>query len=37
MRKINKIEPTLPVLPTRKNVTAYARVSVETEHLHHSL
>lgn len=37
MRKINKIEPTLPVLPTRKKVAAYARVSVETERLHHSL
>lgn len=37
MRKINKIEPKLPVLPTRKKVAAYARVSVETERLHHSL
>ena len=37
MRKINKIEPTLPVLPIRKKVAAYARVSVETERLHHSL
>lgn len=37
MRKINKIESTLPVLPTRKKVAAYARVSVETERLHHSL
>lgn len=37
MRKINKIEPILPILPTRKKVAAYARVSVETERLHHSL
>ena len=37
MRKINKIEPRLPLLPTRKKVAAYARVSVETERLHHSL
>ena len=37
MRKINKIEPTLPILPTRKKVAAYARVSMETERLHHSL
>ena len=37
MRKINKIEPLLPSLPTRKKVAAYARVSVETERLHHSL
>ena len=27
----------MPVLPTRKKVAAYARVSVETERLHHSL
>ena len=37
MRKINKIEPLMPVLPTRKKVAAYARVSMETERLHHSL
>lgn len=37
MRKINKIEPSMPVLPTRKKVAAYARVSMETERLHHSL
>ncbi|MDR0811072.1 MAG: recombinase family protein, partial [Paludibacter sp.] len=27
MRKINKIEPKIPNLPTRKKVAAYARVS----------
>lgn len=37
MRKIRKIEPVMPVLPTRKRVAAYARVSMETERLHHSL
>ena len=37
MRKINKIEPKIPTLPTRKKVAAYARVSMETERLHHSL
>ena len=37
MRKIRKIEPLVPVLPTRKKVAAYARVSMETERLHHSL
>ena len=37
MRKINKIEPLMPVLPTQKKVAAYARVSMETERLHHSL
>ena len=37
MRKIRKIETTIPVLPTRKKVAAYARVSMDTERLHHSL
>ena len=37
MRKINRIEPLMPILPTRKRVAAYARVSMETERLHHSL
>lgn len=37
MRKIHKVEPLVPVLPTRKKVAAYARVSMETERLHHSL
>ena len=27
----------MPTLPTRKKVAAYARVSMETERLHHSL
>jgi len=34
---VRKIEKTLPVLPTQKRVAAYARVSMETERLHHSL
>lgn len=37
MRKITKIEPTVPTLPKRKRVAAYARVSMETERLMHSL
>ncbi|MCD7882768.1 MAG: recombinase family protein, partial [Lachnospiraceae bacterium] len=37
MRKITKIEPTVPKIPERKKVAAYARVSMETERLHHSL
>jgi site-specific DNA recombinase len=37
MPKIIKIEPKLKALPTRKKVAAYARVSMETERLHHSL
>lgn len=37
MAKITRIEPQFPALPTRKKVAAYARVSMETERLHHSL
>jgi DNA invertase Pin-like site-specific DNA recombinase len=37
MRKINKIEPSVPSLPTRKRVAAYARVSVEKGRTLHSL
>lgn len=37
MAKITKIEPQIPALPARKKVAAYARVSMETERLHHSL
>lgn len=37
MRKIRKIELTVTALPERKKVAAYARVSMETERLHHSL
>jgi site-specific DNA recombinase len=37
MGKITKIEPTVKALPKRKKVAAYARVSMETERLHHSL
>jgi DNA invertase Pin-like site-specific DNA recombinase len=35
--KITKIEPTVPVLPKRKRVAAYARVSVERDRTVHSL
>jgi len=37
MRKINKIMPSVPSLPTRKRVAAYARVSVEKGRTMHSL
>lgn len=37
MPKITKIEPKIKALPQRKKVAAYARVSMETERLHHSL
>lgn len=37
MRKINKIEPKVSQMPTRKKVAAYARVSMESERLQHSL
>ena len=37
MAKVTKIEPQIPALPARKKVAAYARVSMETERLHHSL
>ena len=37
MAKIRKIEPELPRLTGRKRVAAYARVSMETELLLHSL
>ena len=37
MRKINKIEPSAPVMPKRKKVAAYARVSEEKGRTLHSL
>ena len=37
MKKINVLEPKQPVLAPRKWVAAYARVSMETERLKHSL
>ncbi len=37
MAKVTLIEPNLPRLKERKKVAAYARVSMETELLHHSL
>ena len=37
MRKITKLEPTALILTPKKRVAAYARVSMETERLQHSL
>lgn len=37
MRKIKRIERTEPLLPAKKKVAAYARVSMESERLMHSL
>ncbi len=37
MGVISKIEPKIPQMPTRKRVAAYARVSMETERLQHSI
>ena len=37
MRKISKVEASIPALKPRKKVAAYARVSMETERLMHSL
>ena len=37
MREIRKIEATIPQMPKRKKVAAYARVSVDSEQLLHSL
>lgn len=37
MKKVTKLEPSAPIVPKRKKVAAYARVSMETERLHHSL
>lgn len=37
MAKITKLEPRIPPPPSRKKVAAYARVSMESERLHHSL
>jgi Site-specific recombinases, DNA invertase Pin homologs len=37
MPKVTKIQPQKPILPPRKKVAAYARVSKDTEQLMHSL
>lgn len=37
MAKVRKIEPIIPRTVSRKRTAAYARVSMETEMLHHSL
>ena len=37
MRTIRKIERSIPYLKQRKKVAAYARVSMESERMHHSL
>lgn len=37
MGKISKIEPTMPAVAAKKKVAAYARISMESERMHHSL
>ena len=37
LKTVKKIEITRPVLPTRKKVAAYARVSMESDRMMHSL
>jgi site-specific DNA recombinase len=37
VKTVKKIEVTRPVLPTRKKVAAYARVSMETDRMMHSI
>ena len=37
MRKVTRLEPVQPLLQPKKRVAAYARVSMETERLQHSL
>ena len=37
MKKIERIEPKVPQIKRKKKVAAYARVSVETDRLSHSL
>lgn len=37
MAKISRVEPVVPVLKKRKRVAAYARVSMESERMNHSL
>lgn len=37
MRKISKIEPPMPAVVAKKKVAAYARISMESERMHHSL
>ena len=37
MKKVTKLEPSAPVINSRKRVAAYARISKETERMNHSL
>lgn len=37
MRKIKKIEAAMPMAPPRRRVAAYARISLESERMNHSL
>ena len=37
MAKISRVEPAAPILKKRKRVAAYARVSMESERMNHSL
>ena len=37
MKKVTKLEPSAPVIKSRKRVAAYARISKESERMNHSL
>ena len=37
MKKVTRLEPSVPIVKPRKKVAAYARVSMESERLNHSL
>ena len=37
MREITKVKPSVPIIQRKKRVAAYARVSLESERLMHSL
>lgn len=37
MRKISKTEPIMPAIAAKKKIAAYARISMESERMHHSL
>lgn len=37
MREVHKVKPSMPVIMRKKRVAAYARVSLDSERLMHSL
>lgn len=37
MAKITRVKPNLPVLKAKKKVAAYARISMKSEKMNHSL